>query len=66
MIFLIKAILFLFSAAMAGVGIFFTSRGEENEYIRVFKILFLVFAAIVFIVVAIKELRNFLDSAKGE
>ena len=64
MIFIMKSFAYLFAAVMACVGIFFTYKNELNEYLRIFKIIFLILAAIVFIVFSIQDLINFIRNSK--
>ena len=64
MIFIMRSLAYLFASAMACVGIFFTYKNEVNEYLKIFKIIFLILAAIVFIVFSIQDLINFIKNRK--
>jgi len=66
MIFIMRSFAYFFAFIMSCVGIFFTYKNETNGYLKIFKILFLVLAAIVFIVFCIQDFINFIKTMKGE
>lgn len=66
MIFIIKSFIHLFVSVMACVGIFFTYKNELNEYLKMFKIIFLILAAIVFTVFSIQYFIDFIKTMKVE
>lgn len=64
MIFIMRSLAYLFASAMACVGFFFTYKNEVNGYLKIFKIIFLILAVIVFSVFSIQDLINFIKNRK--
>lgn len=64
MIFIMRSFAYLFISAMACVGIFFTYKNELNGYLKIFKIVFLILVAIVFIVFSVQDLKKIIKNRK--